>query len=246
MPRSHRVLESALSSISTPEREPYAHIGSSVTKMYKWGARKSGNSIQPLTPDPGYTTARSVVIPRFLSAVANRPHQPLIVDLGPVIGSNLSLFSKRLSCKFYIQDLFADIEAYAQRRERAPATNLADLLTSRFPQPPRSVDGILCWDLFDYLDPSTGRIFASKLTELLGTGGMLHGLFSTIPTDVAHYTRFVLDTEDSLRRQPYPATPTRRSALATRDIHLLFGGLEVTDLVLLKSATRETLFRRRR
>ena len=108
------------------------------------------------------------------------------------------------------------------------------------------MDGILCWALFDYLDPSTGRIFASKLTELLKTGGMLHGLFSTIPTDVAHYTRFVLDTEDSLRHQPYPATPTRRSALATRDIHLLFGGLEVTDLVLLKSATRETLFRRRR
>ena len=212
--------------------------------MLKWGARKVADSTQAPKPGSGATTARSIVIPRFLSALSKRPHQQTVVDLGPVVGSNLDLFSARLSCKFYVQDLFTDIEAHARSGKNGPNTALADRLTSRFPLSPRSVDGILCWDLFDYLDPSTSKTFANKLSALLRTGGILHGLFSTTATNVAHYTRFVLDNEDLVRRRPYPATPTRREAMETREIHRLFSDLEVTDLVLLKSSIREVLFRR--
>jgi hypothetical protein len=42
----------------------------------------------------------------------------------------------------------------------------------------------------------------------------------------------------------YPATPTKRTVLTTRDIIKMFGGLTVAESVLLKSNTREILFRR--
>ena len=213
--------------------------------MFKRNTSKTVNEEKPQAPNLSEPIARSSIIPKFLSAVSNRSHQPVLIDLGPVIGSNISLFNERLSCKFYIQDLFVDIETYARNQEITLTTSLAERLISRFPQQPNSCDGILCWDLFDYLDPSTSRLIATKLSELLRSNGMLYGLFSTVPTNVAYYTRFVLDTEDSLRHQIYPATPTKRKVIATRDIHLLCNKLEVTDLVLRKSATRETLFKRR-
>ena len=213
--------------------------------MFSRNTSKTANTETLQAPDLSEPIARSSIIPKFLSALSNRPHRPVLVDLGPVIGSNISLFNERLSCKFFIQDLFVDIETYARNQERTLETSLAERLISRFPQQPNSFDGILCWDLFDYLDPSTSRLVATKLSELLKSNGMLYGLFSTVPTNVAYYTRFVLDTEDSLRHQVYPATPTKRKVIATRDIHLLCDRLEVTELVLRKSATRETLFRRR-
>lgn len=111
-------------------------------------------------------------------------------------------------------------------------------------QSAKSVDGILCWDLFDYLDEATRRILAARLTDLLRSGGALYGFFATAPLDLAHYTRFVLEEEDSLRHRTYPATPARRHVLTSRDINRMFDGLEVTESVLLRSSARETLFRK--
>jgi hypothetical protein len=61
---------------------------------------------------------------------------------------------------------------------------------------------------------------------------------------LTHYTRFVVESETTLRQRPYPATAVRRQVLQTRDINRMFEGLDVAEAVLLKSGTRETLFRR--
>ena len=106
------------------------------------------------------------------------------------------------------------------------------------------MDGILCWDLFDYLDGATVRPLAARLTGLLRSGGALYGLFGTARINLAHYTRFVLEEEDSLRHRTYPATPARRHVLTSRDITRIFDGLELVEAVLLRSSTRETLFRK--
>ena len=62
--------------------------------------------------------------------------------------------------------------------------------------------------------------------------------------DLPNYTRFLVESEESLRQRPYPATPVRRNVLVTRDINKMFDGLVVAESVLLKSSTRETLFRK--
>ena len=50
--------------------------------------------------------------------------------------------------------------------------------------------------------------------------------------------------EGSLKHRVSPATPVARTVLLTRDIIKMFEGLIVAESVLLKSSTRETLFRR--
>ena len=214
-----------------------------VAGVFKWRTRKDDE--RTLTPAPDSardTVARSKVMPKFVAALAQRP-SPVVLDLGPVIGANVAFFSERLACKLHVEDLFVDVEAHAQRRAKDPA---ADPLTlaSRLMQSPESVDGILCWDLFDYLDGATARALAARLTGLLRSGGALYGLFGTTPIDLAHYTRFVLEEEDSLRHRTYPATPARRHVLMSRDINRMFDGLEVAESVLLRSSARETFFRK--
>ena len=121
---------------------------------------------------------------------------------------------------------------------------LPGVLDTRFRHADASVDGILCWDVFDFLDKATGQALALKLVELLKPGGLLYGFFGMTTVDLSHYTRFVVEAEDTLRLRTYPATPVRRQVLAPRDINKMFDGLVVAESLVLKRGTRETLFRK--
>jgi hypothetical protein len=193
-------------------------------------------------PAPGApeTVTVSKVFPRFMAALVPRP-SPVLLDLGPVVGANISFFGERLACKIYVEDLFAEIESI---RRRGAAETMATTLVDRLHHGDDSIDGILCWDLFDFLDRPTGQAIASRLMRMLRKGGAVHGLFGTAPIELTHYTRFIVEGEDSIRVRPYPATPVQRTVLLQRELNKLFDGLLVADSVLLKTSARETLFRK--
>ena len=175
-----------------------------------------------------------------MAALAQQP-APVLVDLGPVVGTNITFFGERLACKIFVDDLYADVESHARKGTR---DQLATDLLARLTHEPNTVDGVLCWDLFDFLDRTTGQALASKLRELLRPGGAVYGLFGTTPIDLTHYTRFMVEAEDTLRLRTYPATPIKRNVMLTRDLNRMFEGLTVAESVLLKTSTRETLFRK--
>lgn len=209
-----------------------------MTGVFKWASRKAD-------PDPPVAAATppaaaSKVLPRFVAAVAQQP-APVLLDLGSVVGANVGFFGDRLACKIYVEDLLAEVERHARQGTR---DTLAAALPARLTQPPESVDGILCWDLFDYMDRPAGEALAGRLVSLLRPGGALYGFFGTAATDVSHYTRFVVEDENHLVTRAYPATPTTRTAFVTRDIGRLFPGLTVAESVLLKSKAFEVLLRK--
>lgn len=196
--------------------------------------------VPPAEPSALETVTTSKVFPRFLSALAHHP-APVLIDLGPVVGSNVSFFGERFACKIYVEDLFSEIERHAKSGSREA---LAQVLAARLTQPDESVDGILCWDLFDFLDRASGQALATLLARLVRQGGALYGFFGTTPVELGHYSRYVVEADDTLRVRASPATPTKRTVLLTRDIIKMFSGLVVAESVLLKSHTREILFRR--
>ncbi len=210
--------------------------------MLKWGSRRpeSPPVAPPAAPAPADAIVTSKVFPRFLAAVGHQP-SPALLDLGPVVGSNVSFFGERLACKLYVEDLYSDVEEHARRGDRA---GLAAFFANRLTQPPGSIDGILCWDLFDFLDRPAGLVLAARLAGMLRKGGALYGSFGTTAVELKHYTKTVLVTEESLKHRLSPASPVARTVLLTRDIIKMFDGLIVAESVLLKSSTRETLFRR--
>jgi len=191
----------------------------------------------PQTPEVVLT---SKVFPRFLAALAQQA-APVLLDLGPVVGPNVGFFGERLSCKIHVEDLVSDIEAHARRGER---DRLPQFFGTRLTLPDESVDGILCWDLFDLLDKRSGQVLAAQLVRLLRPGGALYGFFGTTAVDVSAFSRFMVDAENRLRLRPTAVTPVKRDVLVTRDIMKMFNGLLISESVLLKSNTREALFRK--
>ena len=75
---------------------------------------------------------------KFLSHLGARP-APVLLDLGPVVGSNVTFFGEQLNCKVYIEDLLADLDRHLRegRIEELPA-----FLSTRFVLEEGSVDGI--------------------------------------------------------------------------------------------------------
>jgi hypothetical protein len=177
---------------------------------------------------------------KFLKHLQARDN-PAILDLGPVVGSNVTFFGEQLGCRIRVEDVAADIDRHVKT---GITEQLPGFLATRFKHEPETVDGILCWDVFDYLDRGSANALAASLTRLLRPDGTLLGFFSTTESKANIYTKYVVVDETNLRYRTYPATRPRQRTLLNRDIIKLFEDLRVTDSFLMKSHMREILFRK--
>lgn len=177
---------------------------------------------------------------KFLISLTSR-ESPVLIDVGPVVGSNVSFFGEQLGCKIFVEDIYADLE----RHVRAGTLDaFPEFLRKRFPQADGSVDGILCWDLIDYLDRASAQAIATQLVRVLRPDGALLGFFGTAQPREARYTKYLIVDEVNLKHRSYPASRTRQTILLNRDIIRMFTGLRVSDSFLLQNNLREILFRK--
>jgi len=165
----------------------------------------------------------------------------VLLDLGPVVGSNVSFFGEQLGCKIFVEDIYADLDRHV-REGKLEA--LPEFLKRRFPQANGTVDGILCWDVIDYLDKASAQELAKELTRLLRPEGALLGFFGSAPRPDVRYTKYIIVDEVNLKHRHYAAARGRQSILLNRDIIRLFSGLRVSDSFLLQNNLREILFRK--
>jgi hypothetical protein len=177
---------------------------------------------------------------KFLTCLTAR-ESPVLLDLGPVVGSNISFFGEQLGCKIFVEDLFAELDRHVRS---GTLEKFAEQMPHRFSQASGSVDGILCWDLIDFMDRRSAKPLAEQLTRVLRPEGALLGFFATSQTTDARYTKYVIADEANLRHRNYPAARSRQTILFNRDIIRLFPELRVSDSFLLQNNLREILFRK--
>ena len=190
-----------------------------------------------LPQEPLYPTK---ALPKFLRHLQSRQN-PAMIDLGPVVGSNVTFFGEQLGCRIRVEDVATDID----RHVKSDTLNqLPKFFETRFKEAPESVDGILCWDIFDYMDRPAAQALAASLTHLLRPDGTLLGFFSTGESRAQVYTKYIVVDDVNLRYRTYPASRPRQRALLNRDIIKLFEHLRVTDSFLMKTHMREILFRK--
>jgi len=205
--------------------------------------RKNEPDVRPVGPasgpvdDPVFATK---ALHKFLQTLTSR-ELPVLLDLGPVVGSNVSYFGEQLGCKIFVEDIFADVDRHVRDGK---LDQFAEFLAKRFPQADGEVDGILCWDLIDYLDRPAAQALATQLTRVLRPDGALLGFFGTAAPQDARYTKFIIVDDVNLKHRSYAATRGRQAILLNRDIIKLFSGLRVSDSFLLKNNLREILFRK--
>jgi hypothetical protein len=186
------------------------------------------------------TVVATKALRKLIAYLRSRP-APRLLDLGPVVGSNIEFFGEQLGCKIYIEDVFADYDRF-QRDQRVG--EFPDFLKSRFPQEDQSIDGVLCWDLFDFLDHRAALAVAEQLMRVLAPNGALFGFFATAHPTEARFTKFIVADDCNLRHRPYSTPRMRQPVLQNRDIIRLFDRLRVSDSFLLHTNVREILFRK--
>ena len=219
----------------------------SISDLLKFGGKRPENAgpggmrdaPAPKGPEP---VVPSKALTKFIAALSNR-ESPVLVDFGPVIGTNVAFFGEQLGCKLFIEDLATEID----RQTRAGTRDvLADALKKRFTQEDATVDGVLCWDIFDFLDPASARALAAQVVRVLRPGGAVMGFFCTKAIERSPFTKFeIVEESHSLRHKHHPGTGGPKIVLQNRDIIKMFEGLTVSESFLLKSNTREILLRKR-
>jgi len=215
----------------------------SLTELFGFGSRRATDA-EPAAETPVASAVESSyptkALHKFIASLQGNDN-PLLLDLGPVVGSNVTFFGEQLGCRLRVEDIAKDIDRHVKD---GTLEQLPEFLARRFTQIPGTVDGVLCWDLLDYLDRPAAQALATALSALLKPEGCLLGLFSTAESREAVYTKYVIVDESTLRYRTYPASRPRQRSLLNGDIIKLFKDLRVTDSFLMKSKVREMLFRK--
>jgi hypothetical protein len=220
----------------------------SFSDLLRFGGKRSGDPAAPRAvsdapapkgPEP---VVASKALPKFVGALSHHD-APVVIDFGPVIGTNVAFFGEHLGCKLFIEDLAAEIDKHSRARTRDV---LPEALAKRFTQADGVVDGVLCWDIFDFLEPPAAKAVAREIVRILRPGGAVMGFFSNAAVPRAAFTKYeIIEASSSLRHRHHPGTGGAKYVLQNRDIIKMFDGLTVAESFLLKSNTREILLRKR-
>jgi len=199
----------------------------------------AGDAPAPKGPEP---VIASKALPKFIGALSHAD-APVLIDFGPVIGTNVAFFGEHLGCKLYIEDLATEIDRHTRAHTR---DSLPESLPKRFTMADGSVDGVLCWDIFDFLEMAAAKAVAREVVRVLRPGGAVMGFFCTKAVERMSFTKYeIMEASSSLRHRHHPGTGGPKFMLQNRDIIKMFDGLTVSESFLLKSNTREILLRKR-
>ena len=158
-----------------------------------------------------------------------------------MIGANIAFLGERVRCKIHVEDLYADVERHVRH---GLLDRLTEFVGGRFALPDATVDAVLCWHVFDYLDPAAGSVVARELGRVMRPGGVLLAFFGAAGARAPCYTTYVVEDEEHLRVRCCPAPGSQQRVLQNRDIMNLFDHLGVVDSVLRTSGVREVLVRK--
>ena len=89
-----------------------------LSDLLKWGGKRleptqAGASGGVSAAHGDEPVIGSKAFPKFLAALTAQP-SPVLLDFGPVIGTNVAFFGERLGCKLFIEDLVSDLDRHTR------------------------------------------------------------------------------------------------------------------------------------
>lgn len=188
------------------------------------------------SPETQLAAPASHGLAQFFQHLAARIH-PNVLDLGRVWHSTVTLLTAA-GCKVYTEDAFATLADAWQKQSPDAAAYLEENL--RYAA--ESFDGILAWDLFDYLPEGLLSPAAERLRVLLKPKGVLLALFHNALPITAGVMQYRLVTPQSFAciASALPLLPQR--VLHNRAILRLFAGFSSSHTFVRRDNLREVLF----
>ena len=131
----------------------------------------------PLVPaHPAYQTS---ILKDFIAAIT-RKENPVVLDLGPVIGSNIEFFLN-LGIKVYMEDFLAAYSnpKYSILVDDKMTLNEQQFFSENFAYAHQFFDGLICWDFLSYLEPKFARVFVERISAKMKPDSLVLGFFRT-------------------------------------------------------------------
>ena len=177
----------------------------------------------------------------FLDSLRNRD-APVVLDLGAVVGANVTFLGEQLGCKLLVEDLFADLERSTETGDCGD--DPAEVRRPRLAQEDATVDGVLCWDVLEQVGVARGQALADELTRILRPGGALLVTFNTETPVARGPTKYEIVDRRTLRHRFCAGSRGQDRVLQSREVTRMFKGLAIADSFLLTHRMREMLFRK--
>jgi hypothetical protein len=197
--------------------------------------------------DPGVTPSgiQETNSPVFASLIEimSKERKWGILDLGPARAANLELLS-RFRCRLFIEDMHELASALGGKASEDKAA-LAHWFEQWAPGAgDESIDVVIAWDIFNYLDSDLCDAFIEQLIPLLKPSAYIYLIVYSQKEMPAQPIPFKVVSGDKLEYQP-PTPATRPSPRFNQtDLKKRLPRFDVVKSVLLRNGMQEYLFRR--
>lgn len=179
--------------------------------------------------------------------------QPRVLDLGNVSQATLNYFIQkgyRISTEDILRSWkgFIAAEEDSLRRmapgegsERVSQASLAEkFLSESVHYGEESFNGILVWDLLDYMDSEMMPRLMDRLFEILRPGGVVLAMFHSRTPE--RYHRYRVLENNSVEMVPAPTISVHARIFQNREILDLFGKFRTSKTFVARDQLREALF----
>ncbi len=197
----------------------------------------------PAPRGPDRTLRHSSGLQEFSRALAGREGLR-ILDLGPTSPTNITRLTG-MGHNTYSEDvlLAAADPAFSlgRTKEGQPIFDVEGFLRGNLVYHNLRFDGVLCWDLCDYLQEPLVRPAVERIREAMRPGGVLLAFFHTRDAgpDAPHFRYHILG-DDLLELQPGSRARLQR-VFHNRHIENLFSGFASLKFFLARDNVREVL-----
>lgn len=196
------------------------------------------------TPSP--QLHRTNNLKRFIKNLSKLP-KPHVLDLARLCGQNIDWFLQK-GYKVYVDDRFITLKPPPKP---VPTSRKGEwklpppLPIEPLEYPARIFDGILCWDLLDFMVLKQAQELIGEIKKIIKPKGFLLTYFNFNKSALPPPIRYRILKEDLLQYELLPPTPISRRVYENREIEALFRGFGIINSTFLKNQMREVLVQKK-
>ncbi len=212
----------------------------------------AGPSVKGVAATAAQSGRVSNALKEFLWLLSDIP-KAKILDMGQVSQDTLNFFIEkgfRVTTEDFLRSWreFMDVEEARLRAgkiggdvERPSAVSLADrFLEDLLKYPPASFNGILAWDLFDYMEPEMLARVVARLHDILRPGGVVLAIFHSRTPD--RFCRYRVLPDQTFELLPLPPIAQPVHIFQNREMLDLFAKFRTSKTFVGRDQLREGLF----
>jgi hypothetical protein len=195
---------------------------------------------------PAHPTYPTSTLKDFIQAMS-RKLNPVVLDIGPVIGSNVEFFLS-LGIKIYMEEFLAAYlnPKYTTLIDDKMTLDEKKFFVENFDYAEGFFDGLIFWDFLSYVEPKFAKIFADRISTKMKPDSFILGSFRTQKSlGTVPLNKYRVCSETQLEYIPLGALMEVRKAYQTRDVTQLFSEYESQRFYLLKHNLLEVLLKKR-